>query len=315
MLIKWIRSAILPPSVQKEHLATVVHLQNEYTFAIVGCGTMGLLIACELLRRGCRIFMYDNNTFRCHSVLTCMKAMLTSHLGRNIDEHGLEMLTKRVYIASDLEEIASSGCNAIIEAVPEALQTKREVVSSIIGILIANAIPPEKIIIFSNTISIPIESIMYGLDDMYSCRLMGLRFLHPVLFIHDVEITKCSRNTDEVLHTTMRILRSMNFKPAVRDRLSGRKLTTTAIWRYWRHCQPTQLTHVIEEMPSSSFGNKSLCMICLDRDASTIVVPCGHQVACKHCALKISRAQDAVLGCLVHCPLCRQDGTVHRLPD
>ena len=54
-----------------------------------------------------------------------MNAMLTSHLGRDIDEHGIEMLTKCVYIASDVEEIASSGCNFIIEAVPEILHIKR----------------------------------------------------------------------------------------------------------------------------------------------------------------------------------------------
>ena len=231
MLTQWTRTAILPHSVRKEHLATLVIPQNEHTtFAIVGCGSMGLLIACELLRRGCCIWMWDNNAFRRQFILSCMKAMLTRHLGDEIEEHGIDELTKRVHVASDIEEIVSSGCNVIIEAVPEALQTKRKVVSRIIGILNANAVPPEKVTMLSNTISIPIESIMYGLDDVYSCRLMGLRFLHPVMFIDDVEITKCTRNTDELLHKTIRMLRSMEFKPAVRDRLSGRKLTKTAVW-------------------------------------------------------------------------------------
>ena len=49
-----------------------------------------------------------------------MKAMLTRHLGHEIEEHGIDELTKWVHIASDLEELVLSGCNAIIEAVPEA---------------------------------------------------------------------------------------------------------------------------------------------------------------------------------------------------
>ena len=58
MLTQWTRTAILPHSVRKKPLATIVqNPQNEHKFAVVGCGSMGLLIACELLRRGCCICM------------------------------------------------------------------------------------------------------------------------------------------------------------------------------------------------------------------------------------------------------------------
>ena len=89
----------------------------------------------------------------------------------------------------------------------------------------ANAVLPEDVVICSSTFSIPIENIICGLDELYSCRCMGLRFLAPVLFIKDVELTKHSRNTVELIHSTMLMLKSMKLKPALRDSLSGRRLT------------------------------------------------------------------------------------------
>ena len=289
-----------------------VHPQNKNTFAIIGCGQMGMRIACELLRRGCRVLVWDSNAFRCQSLHISVRSMLSSY---RIDLHAIDSLMKLFCTASDLAEIASSGCNFIIEAVPEILHVKRQILTSIISMLKANAIPPEDVLIFSNTISIPIEHIECGLDEMYSCRFMGLRFLHPVLFIDDVELTKHSRNTIDSIHSTTVMLKSMKLKPALRDSLSGRRLTSIDIWRYCRRFKPAQLTHLPEEInASSSLETRSHCIICLDKDASTIVVPCGHQVMCRKCALQIPWAQDAALGCLVLCPLCRQDGHVLPLP-
>ena len=93
-------------------LSGAVHQQNNYTFAIIGCGQMGVRIACELLRRGCRVFMWDINAFRCQSVHVSVRSMLSSY--RSIDAFAIDSLMKLLYIASDLAEIVSSGCNAII---------------------------------------------------------------------------------------------------------------------------------------------------------------------------------------------------------
>ena len=201
----------------------VVHPQNNYKFAIIGCGQIGVRITCELLRRGCRVFMWDNNAFRCQACLSSVKSILSSY--RSIDAHAMDSLMKRAYTASNLAEIASSGCNVIIEAVPEKIQIKRQVFTSIIDMLKANAVSPEDVLICSNTISIPIETIVCGLDELYTCRCMGLRFLHPVLFVNDVELTKHSGNMIGLINTTMLMLRSMKLKPALRGSLSGRPLT------------------------------------------------------------------------------------------
>jgi len=217
-----------------------VHPQNKHTFAIIGCGEMGVLIACELLRRGCRVLVWDTNAFLCQSLHISVRSMLSSY--RSIASHAIDSLMKLFCTASDLAEIASSGCNFIIEAVPEILDMKRQVFTSIIGMLKANAIPPEHVLIFSNTISIPVEHIISGVDEMYSCRFMGLRFLHPVLFIDDVELTKHSRSTIDSIHSTTLMLKSMKLKPALRDSLSGRRLTSTDIWRYCHRFKPTRLT-------------------------------------------------------------------------
>ena len=97
---------------------------------------------------------------------------------------------------------------------------KRQVFTSIIDVFKANAIPPEDVLICSNTISIPVEDIVSGLDEMYSCRCMGLRFLYPVLFIDGIELTKLPRNTTHMIHSITLVLNSMQFEPALRDSLS-----------------------------------------------------------------------------------------------
>ena len=65
--------------------------------------------------------------------------MLSSY--RSIDAHAIDSLMKLVSTASELAEIVSSGCNVIMEAVPENLQTKKQVFTSVIGMFKANASP------------------------------------------------------------------------------------------------------------------------------------------------------------------------------
>ena len=88
-------------------LSGAVHQQNNYTFAIIGCGQMGVRIACELLRRGCRVFMWDNNAFRCQSVHVSVRSMLSSY--RSIDAFAIDSLMKLLYIASAHYEFQKGG--------------------------------------------------------------------------------------------------------------------------------------------------------------------------------------------------------------
>ena len=59
---------------------------------------------------------------------------------------------------------------------------------------------------------------------------MGLRFLFPVLFVDDVELTKHSCNTIDLIHSTTLMLKSMMLNPALRDSLSGRFIAI-GLWR------------------------------------------------------------------------------------
>ena len=136
---------------------------------------------------------------------------------------------KLLHIMSDLAAIASSGSNVIIEAVPEVLDIKRQVFTSTFDTLKANAVPPEDVLICSNTISIPVENIILGLDEVYSCRCVGARFLYPVLFVDDVVLTTHSRNTIGLIHTITLKLRTLQLKPTVRGSLR---------WRFCRRFGP-----------------------------------------------------------------------------
>ena len=67
---------------------------------------MGVLIACELLRRGCRVVMWDNKASRCQCLQILVRSILSSYC--RIDALAIDSLMKLLYTASDLAEIASS---------------------------------------------------------------------------------------------------------------------------------------------------------------------------------------------------------------
>ena len=41
--------------------------------------------------------------------------------------------------------------------------------------------------------------------------------------------------------------------------------------------------------------DSNLCVICMDKKVSILVLPCAHLCMCPECA-----------GCMTHCPLCRK---------
>ena len=218
--------------VRPKEVTLSVPPDDRHQIGMVGCGKMGICIACELLRRGCTIFMWDNNAFRRYSVRKSVHAMLLTF--RCFDKIRIEQMLQRLHVAEHLEELIGCRFPTVIEAVSEDVDIKQQVFADIFEILKLNCVAPDRVCICSNSMSIPIEQVVNGLDEVYSHRCIGLRFLDPVVLIDRVEVTAPqSPNAIYVLRTVETMLRCMQFKPSLSDKLSGQRLSPME-WRVER---------------------------------------------------------------------------------
>ena len=193
----------------KEVTLSVSPDDNRHQMGIVGCGKMGIRIACELLRRGCTIFMWDNDAFRRRPVRKSVRAMLLTF--RCFDQIHIEQLLQRLHIAEHLEELIGCRFPTVIEAVSENVDIKQQVFADIFVILKHNCVPPDRVCMCSNSMSIPIEQVN-GLDEVYSHRCIGLRFLDPVVLVDRVEVTAPqSPNAIYVLRTVETTVQRRNW--------------------------------------------------------------------------------------------------------
>ena len=150
---------------------------------------------------------------------------------RCFDKIHIEQMLQRLHVAEHLEELIDCPIPTVIEAVSEDVDIKQQVFADIFEILKLDCVAPDRVCICSNSMSIPIEQVVNGLDEVYSHRCIGLRFLDPVVLIDRVEVTAPqSPNAIYVLRTVETMLRSMQFKPSLSDKLSGQRLSPME-WR------------------------------------------------------------------------------------
>ena len=90
---------------------------------------------------------------------------------------------------TSLAEAVSNTCGFVSEAIVEQVDVKRAVISEI-----ENYASPD-CLIATNTLSIPLSVLHLGTKNPE--RILGLRFLHPVLFIPYVEFSMSERTTED----------------------------------------------------------------------------------------------------------------------
>nr|XP_032800680.1 baculoviral IAP repeat-containing protein 2-like [Petromyzon marinus] len=82
----------------------------------------------------------------------------------------------------------------------------------------------------------------------------------------------------------------------------GARLRSFASWPYTANVSPPELAYAgfyYSAVPSTEelldkLEERLSCKVCMEREVSTMFVPCGHVATCGHCALS-----------LIQCPVCR----------
>ena len=147
--------------------------------AVVGAGLMGSGIAESVAVAGIPVVLRDVD----EASIRRAKNRIESSLGRavtggKLDAAKASLARERIGLTTDLEAIA--GADLVIEAVPENLDLKLEVMQEI------DRVADEDCVIGSNTSSIPIAELAQAVHSPE--RVLGLHFFAPVPVMRLVEI-------------------------------------------------------------------------------------------------------------------------------
>lgn len=165
---------------------------------VLGAGLMGGGIAQVSATSGLEVVLKDRSLDRAARG----KKQVWSAMNRK-QERGIVRRFERDRTAERVVPTASyqrmSHCDFVIEAVPEDLALKHQVLSDVEAVVDDNAI------LATNTSSIPIAEIAEGVER--PDRVIGLHYFAPVGDVPLVELIPCRHTTDETLATAFNLAR------------------------------------------------------------------------------------------------------------
>jgi 3-hydroxybutyryl-CoA dehydrogenase len=179
------------------------------TVAVLGAGTMGNGIAHVFARCGFGVILRDiDERFLDRALET-----ISTNLDREIKKAKLTQAEKpsvlaRINPVTKMEAIARA--DFVVEAVPEQLELKREVLRE------ADRVLRPEAILATNTSSISVTTLAAATQR--PDRFIGMHFMNPAPVMPLVEVIRALQTSDETFGTTMKLCEKLEKKPvAVTD--------------------------------------------------------------------------------------------------
>ncbi|KAL5008765.1 hypothetical protein ScPMuIL_014346 [Solemya velum] len=281
--------------------------------AVLGCGLMGMKIAGEMAYHGHRVKIYDSNIAALNLVFERLEEDK-----KNLREEGL-MLHKnfigQVLCMSQLEETVHDA-DVIFEAVPDNADLKKDLFEKV------SHLCPGDAILCSNTLRLSITDLAENV--LHKQRMMGLRFLFPVYYIPEVEITPGQYTSSTTIEKVRAMLEKMGKtlffrsggEPLIlsEEQREDRKQVrleqiknSSGVGYFFENAIPT-LAHRGNDAPPQDDKSISMkehdrdCAICMDRARDSLLRPCHHMITCYECSMMLLNRKDG-------CPICRKDIT------
>ena len=179
------------------------------TVAVLGAGTMGNGIAHVFARRGYTVILRDVEQRFLDRALATISKNLDREIKKDVilpaDKPGI---LARIRPVTDMAAIAAA--DFVVEAVPERLELKREVLAAADRVLRPDAILATN----TSSISVTLLAAATGRPD----RFLGMHFMNPVPVMALVEVIRALQTGDEAFAATMQLCEKIGKKPvAVND--------------------------------------------------------------------------------------------------
>lgn len=174
---------------------------------VIGCGTMGNQIAMQAALCGYRVKNYDLNRDMLKKAEKFAGDWLASRVskGKMAQETAAEVQSRLVF--TDCLEDAGAGADLVIEAVPDILEIKKQVLSGI------DCYTPDHTIYASN--SSYIVSSLFADAVRSPDRVVNFHFFNPALVMQLVEIVRGPHVSDETINTMMEFAVSIKKTPVL----------------------------------------------------------------------------------------------------
>jgi 3-hydroxybutyryl-CoA dehydrogenase len=158
--------------------------------SIIGAGTMGHGIAQVSAQAGYEVVLYDLTDEAVAAGAARVDQNLTKGIARGkVTEEQRHATLSRLRTTTSLQ-VAADGADLIIEAIPERLDLKRSLFTTL------GETAPSTTIFGTNTSSISIAAISTGAPD--PSRVVGLHFFNPVFIMKLLEIVHHDGTADSV---------------------------------------------------------------------------------------------------------------------
>jgi 3-hydroxybutyryl-CoA dehydrogenase len=179
------------------------------TVAVLGAGTMGNGIAHVFARCGYDVILRDIDQRLLDRALETISKNLDREIKKGkVAEAEKPAILRRIEPATAMQAI--SRADFVIEAVPEQLELKREVLRE------ADRILRPQAVLATNTSSISVTTLAAATER--PDRLIGMHFMNPVPVMPLVEVIRALQTSEATFETTMKLCERLEKKPvAVTD--------------------------------------------------------------------------------------------------
>ena len=188
----------MPPAAKKAKLPDSV--------GVIGLGLMGRDIAACLLAHNVAVCGFDSDSGQAAAVSRHIETTLAEMLRRKLIKREVKAgWKKRFRLAPSLFDLRD--CDFLIEATPELLRTKRQILKELEAIVSARAI------IASNTSSFPISLLQK--DAKHPERFIGMHWAEPAQIMRYLEITPGNSTSVRTVRVTKTLGEHCGKEPTV----------------------------------------------------------------------------------------------------
>lgn len=178
-------------------------LEQVKTIGVLGAGVMGRGIALISAMKGYDVVLFDINTDIIADAQKYFDSFLSKSIERGkITEDEKPVIINRIKTSTQLEDVKAE---VVVEAIPEILDLKREVLGKV------EEINGGKAIIASNTSTIPITRIAAGLKNPANC--VGMHFFNPAPIMKLIEVISGEETSDQVADLIVELSMKLGKQP------------------------------------------------------------------------------------------------------